>query len=295
MKPGQMYFLNYHYGSVSIHARKEAQILVGDGDAANPALRETIPAEFINDARAHHVLFITHGFNVSYAEGARSLGRLGKALAQPENVLVVGVLWPGDFYIPAVNYPAASIPAMESGQALAALCNASLRGASSLSFVSHSLGARVVLEAVAGLTNRKARFLCVTAGAVNDDCLTTEYARAVTNTEPNSVYTMASVNDEVLRLAYPVGDLIGQLLADDHGLFQEALGRHGPNPAAPAYPLQIPGRQGYGHHNYLPSSAQTLPAPSPDPLADQNKWVRVRDFIVQAYGGKPNAWPPPLG
>jgi hypothetical protein len=287
-----MYFVNFHYGSVSLHARTPPQILRGNGDLPDPAMWEVPLAELVQKTAGRHVLFLTHGFNVSYAEGARSLARLAGALPFGDQVMIVPVLWPGDFYVPAVNYPAASVGAIGAGQALGDLCNAWLAKATTLSFVSHSLGARVVLEAVGRLKGRRARMLCVTAGAVNDDCLTTEYADAVTNAE--HVYTVASAKDRVLQLAYPVGDLIGQIFTPDHGLYQEALGRHGPSPAAPVYPQQIPCDQDYDHGNYLPSSKPNVPPPaSADPLDKANKWKRVRDFIQQAYGGAPQAWPVP--
>lgn len=279
-----MYFINFHYGSVSIRARRPAQILFGNGDAANPVLREVQLFELASAVKAKHVLFVTHGFNVSYAEGARSLARLAANLQLGANVLVIGVLWPGDFFIPAINYPEAAVPAIEAGQTLGDLCNASLNGAASVSFVSHSLGARVVLEAVERLNGRKARMLCLAAGAVNDDCLTVEYAAAPAKTL--ATYTLASVNDRVLQLAFPIGDLIGEILVDDHSPFHEALGRHGPRPAAPppADPIQIPDSQDYGHHNYLPPSTSTYSPPAaPPPLTDCNKWLQVRDFIERAF------------
>jgi hypothetical protein len=287
------YFVNFHYDSVSIHARNPPVILYGDGDAADPAFRPASAAELGIAARGKNVLFVTHGFNVPYINGVRSLGRLVSRIAPGSDALVVAVLWPGDFYVPAVNYPQASVPAMESGQGLAALCNASLGGALSLSFASHSLGARVVLEAVKGLKGR-ARMLCVTAGAVNDDCLTGEYAMVPKKTD--AVYTLASVNDWVLQIAYPAGDLIGQLFTSDHGAFQEALGRHGPQPRAPApvTPWQIPDTQDYGHLDYMPSSEKTFPpAPAAPPLSGDNRWTRVGDFIAEAFKAATMSWPNP--
>jgi len=290
-----MFFVNFHYSAVSIHARVPAQILSGNGDQPDPRMAEVNVAVLANAARGKHVFFITHGFNVSYADGVRSLARFAARLALPENVLVVGVLWPGDFYIPVVNYPAASVPAMESGAALGDLCNKQFAGALSLSFFSHSLGARVVLEAVKALKNRKAHMLCISAGAVNDDCLTGEYKTVVGNTV--HTYNLASAKDTVLQIAFPVGDLIGQLFVHDHSLFQEALGRHGPNPPAPSPtdPHQIPDVQGYDHGNYLASSA---PAPVPptnpnDPLDNALKWHRVCDFVGQAYNAALRPWPAP--
>ena len=291
-----MFFVNFHYGSVSIHARRPPQILSGNGDSASPALAEVQPAVLAQDVRGYHVLFVTHGFNVTYAEGVRSLARFAASLKLPPSVKVVPVLWPGDFYVRGINYPIASIAAMESGQGLAALCNSVLTGrALSYSFMSHSLGARVVLEAVAGLAGR-ARMLCITAGAVNDDCLSPkgEYARVAAKVD--HIYNLASFEDQVLKLAYPVGDLIGQLFTSDHGAFQQALGRRGPNPSAlpPTDPHQIPDAQDYDHGNYLASSVAAPPVPAAPPTLDStNKWLRVSAFVSQAYSTSIAPWPPP--
>jgi hypothetical protein len=291
-----MYFVNFHYGSVSIHARRPPQILSGNGDAAAPALIEVQAAELAQDVRGKHVLFVTHGFNVTYAEGVRSLARFAASLALPPNVKVVPVLWPGDFYVRGINYPIASVAAIDSGRGLAALCNGALAGkALGFSFMSHSLGARVVLEAVAGLAGR-ARMLCITAGAVNDDCLSPGGEYAAVAAKADHIYNLASLEDEVLRLAYPVGNLIGWIFAPHHGAFQQALGRGGPRPPAlpPTDPHQIPDVQAYDHGNYLASSQTHAPVPAPPPtLDDTNKWQRVSAFVSQAYTAAIAPWPPP--
>src|SRR6185312_5701690 len=74
-------------------------------------------------AACRNVLFATHGFNVHMEPGARSLARLEARIAPTGQELFIGILWPGDWWLPAVNYPFAGAPAMASGRALGAICN----------------------------------------------------------------------------------------------------------------------------------------------------------------------------
>jgi hypothetical protein len=232
-----------------------------------------------------HVLFATHGFNVHLDPGARSLARLEARIAPTPRELFIGVLWPGDWWIPAINYPFAGGPAMAAGRGLAVLCNQWLGDAASVSFVSHSLGARVILEA-SRATRMKPRNVCVTAGAVNRDCLVSEYSAAQKNA--SSISNLASDKDLVLQLAYPVGDPFADILNDDHAFFKAALGRRGPARPVPANtsPAQIPSGLEYGHGNYLPPGDA---ASAPDPNA---KWPNAADFMARAFRQQSQTWPP---
>ena len=78
-------------------------------------------------------------------------------LSLPQSVLFVAVLWPGDFWIPVVNYPFEGGDAKDSGRRVARFCNRRLGKARSFSFVTHSLGARVALEAVKTSAARRTR------------------------------------------------------------------------------------------------------------------------------------------
>ena len=242
---------------------------------------ESIPA-FV---KGKNVLLATHGFNVGYVDGLRSLGRLESLLAPTPSEFVFGVLWPGDWIIPAINYPLEESIATHAGQLLGQFCNDWLAGAQSISFSSHSLGARVVLEAVATL-NRKARNICIMAGAIGADCLTAEYQPAAANCD--RVVTLSSMEDMVLALAYPPGDLIADILDDDHKPFERALGREGPDQplGLPSAAEQIPDASDYGHGDYLPPSDVT--AQVPDPTA---KWTPVVDFVARDFRNATLSWP----
>ncbi|MES0042234.1 alpha/beta hydrolase [Mesorhizobium sp. M0091] len=231
------------------------------------------------------VLFAIHGFNVSLKQGACALGRLESAIMLPSSCQFVAVLWPGDSWLPVVNYPFEGSTAIDCGRRLASFCNRRLGDAASISFATHSLGARVALEAI-GRFDRKVRSACLTAGAINDNCLTAEYAGAFANCTTVSV--LASQRDLVLKLAYPIGDPIADLLHFDHKPFQAALGYDGP-PApigSTVPPWEIENAASYGHGDYLPPSDPTKAFPDP-----QGKWNNVARFMARAFAGKQQTWP----
>jgi hypothetical protein len=261
-------------------------LMVGD-DPADPTALSIVPASRVPAIVAgRNLLFAAHGFNVSRNDGAVVLTTLGRYLAIPPPALFVALLWPGDAWIPIVDYPFEGGVAIDCGRRLAAWCDASCAGAQSLSFVSHSLGARLVLEAVARL-KRKARSVCLAAGAINRDCLTAEYRAAAGNAE--AIAILASREDYVLKVAYSAGDPFADILHDDHTPFVAALGAVGPPPpAAPpvASPWQIPNSEGYGHGDYLPAAGAIALPPAPDAL-----WPRAADFMRRSFLGQTQTWP----
>ena len=60
------------------------------------------------------------------------------------------------------------------------------------------------------------------AAAINRDGLTAEYALPLS--EMTNVTTLASRNDRTLELAFPVGDLIADVLQTDHAAVPPSLG-----------------------------------------------------------------------
>jgi hypothetical protein len=274
-------FLNFRTQGIG-GAVVDPYLLEGDGTAEPPALSVVPWAQVSRIVAGKNVLFATHGFNVSYQSGASSLGLLDRYLNLTAPNLFIGMLWPGDAWIPVVDYPFEGGVALDCGNRLATFCRDWCAGAQSLSFVSHSLGARLVLQAVANL-KRKARSVCLTAAAINRDCLAEEYSNARNNTEAISI--LASHEDDVLKIAFSVGDPFADLLHDDHTPFQAALGYDGPpSPVAPPIrvPFQIPDACDFGHHSYLPPG-------SPD---EPPKWQEAADFMKRAFLGQPQTWPP---
>jgi Alpha/beta hydrolase of unknown function (DUF900) len=275
------YFLNFRAQGVGGPVI-DPYVLEGDGTATPPALRVVPWALVPPVVGGKNLLFAAHGFNVSYQDGARSLGLLERRLALAAPDLFLGVLWPGDSWLPVVDYPFEGGVALDCGRRLASFCNGWCAGAQSLSFLSHSLGARLVLEAVTHL-GREARSVCLAAGAINRDCLTAQYQDAARNSSTISI--LASHNDDVLKIAFSIGDPFADLLHDDHTPFTAALGYDGPpTPSPPSVrsPWQIADRENYGHHDYLP------PAEVPPP---PGKWQQAADFLKRAFLGQPQTWP----
>lgn len=227
------------------------------------------------------LLFAVHGFNVRQKRALNSFAVLNHALALGDTSVLIGVLWPGDWWIPAVNYPFEGEDAMDCGRRLAAYCTRHLAGARSISFLSHSLGARLVLEAAQYLP-RRVNMVCLTAGAINRGCLEAGYAMAAKNID--RIYVLASHDDVVLKLAFPVGDPISNVLHDDHDFFERALGYDGPSAGSASLvraPWQIPDDYDYDHGSYLPSD-------------DPDRWPKVAEYVRRAFLDLPPMLPKPF-
>jgi hypothetical protein len=275
-----VFFLNFRHDRRAGSVRDKPLILEGDGLATvDFPVRASFPPDQI---AGKEVVFATHGFNVDYVDGVHSLARLNRDLNLPSSFTFVGVLWPGDWWIPVINYPAEADDAVQCGRNLATFIAKNLSLAADLSFVSHSLGARVVLEAVKNLKGRTAREVCVLAAAADDDCLTSRQYDAARE-KAKRISVLASKGDWVLQLAYPAGDFISDIFYDDDSPFREALGYHGPRPFPEQHVLhaQIPGRV-YTHFDYFPPADLTQPV---------TRAAQPERFIAEALLGLPHVWP----
>jgi pimeloyl-ACP methyl ester carboxylesterase len=208
------------------------------------------------------VLIATHGFNVNQADGIACLSEWEPLLMLPATAVFVGLLWPGDSdSVYALSYPVEPVNAMAAGTMVGQFVDANFAEAASVSFVSHSLGARVVLQAVTTM-NRQVRRLILMAGAISDDCLTNEFASVPGKVD--SISLLTSLEDTILEWAFPVGDFVAQIVGKDHPWWESALGRYGPK-TAPAHfqpPGAIPDPWNFGHLNYLQTDP---PAHAPIP------------------------------
>ncbi len=214
---------------------------------------------------AKDVLIATHGFNVNRATGIQDLLMWRQLLTLPDSAVFVGVLWPGDsesFH--ALCYPIEPAQTMDAGSKLATFVNNNFQNAASVSFVSHSLGARVILQAI-NQGQRQVRRAILMAGAIDDQCLTQEFAGVQQKVETISV--LASKEDDVLKWAFPIGDLVAEIIDHDHPWWESALGRFGPAAPPQHYqpPCAIPPGWGYGHGDYLrtdPPAPASIPPPT---------------------------------
>lgn len=285
-------YLNLRQLTVGGYVLDQPYLLQGAA-ATNLSQLTAVPWEKIAQlVGGRNLLFIVHGFNVNFAAGARMNDRIGPFLNLDPGDLVIGVLWPGDSFIPVIDYPFEGNVAIAAGKAIAKFCRGYLASARSFSFASHSLGARVVLQALLGL-DRPARSVTLLAGAINQHCLVREYRAAAANT--TSLSLLASKGDQVLKLAFPLGDPLADLLHPDHPAFEPALGYAGPSADEAGLvdgPWQIPtpappANINYNHGDYLPPSG----AANPPPATAASSHVPVAKFIANAFYGRPQDWP----
>jgi hypothetical protein len=251
--------------------------------------------EELKDAiQGRDVFFGTHGFEVNQADGIAHLTywfdnlRIG-------NAVPIGIVWPGDCILPVfVDYIVEGHEAIKSGKLLAEFINANLTGAVSLSFASHSLGARVILQMIAGLApSFHVRRTLLMAGAIDDNCLTAEYSSAANKIDEISV--LASTRDDVLALAYPLGNPLQGIIDRGHPYYHAALGRTGPGQPYPAGPRlqpnwQIPANLDYGHLDYMPGEQIIADFPLPVDMPPENGPVPPKGTPVQFTG--PKEWKP---
>lgn len=234
-------------GIESVVVRTDAQ--------PNPNPSRPFVPELIQAIQGRDVLLGTHGFNVNRANGISNLSHWTEWLNLGSNGFFAGVLWPGDSsWLPVLDYPLEGNEAIKSGELLAAYLDANFCGANSLSFVSHSLGARVVLQTVRNLSgNTRINTITLMAAAVDDTCLVDEYRDAASRM--NKVSVLASGCDEVLKWAFPIGNPMAGIVTRGHPYWHGALGRFGPNP--PDQPISLwktpnlPDCWEFGHHSYI--------------------------------------------
>ncbi len=239
-------------------------------------------------ANARHLLLITHGFNVKAGEGFEGLSAtLAQMAVHPAfpaaGLLPVIVLWPGDWVVPVVNFPAAHRPAERAGRQLGEHVGRFAAAVPAISLMSHSLGARVVLEAVLALpAGRQVDTLCLTAAATDNDIFRQDKAGRYSAVPGRcrQVMVIHSRRDKVLRLAYPAGDFLADLfLRDRDSPFRAALGFHGPRPTdRPVVPpnFGIPDGAGVDHGDYVGAGA---------------KRAQVAGLMARALAGRPLTWP----
>lgn len=234
------------------------------------------------DTQGKDVIVAIHGFNVSRPKAVRSYVTLESQLQLKADQRFFGVLWPGDFWLPVVNYPAEASDAVDAGGRLAAYLDATMASAASISFISHSLGGRVLLEAVQRL-GRAADEVCITAGAVDNNVLSAQYLAA--KGKANRVSVLSSRSDSVLKLAYPLGDFGSDVLfGDKDSPWRGALGLKGPHPfEAPPKVRHRPIDKalGFGHGDYFPPS---------DGTSAPGRWSKSVAYMRRCVNREPDSW-----
>ena len=278
-----LYFLSFRdilTTSVGVTAG-EVYSLPGAGPAtAWPTARlagaDWVPwADVANIFRGKRVCFVIHGFNVNTGAGVRScgpmaqefagLGKLAMTVAAAD--VVVPVLWPGDGLI-GWSWFNAFHTSETTGARFADFLLSSAVQAAEVSFVSHSLGARVVLETVAHTVARRPDFpfdtAVLTAAAVDDNALDSPDFAAATKAL-RRIVILSSMKDDVLKNLFTIGAAVEGALWWNYKTTTRALGRFGPafkagspGPVKTEWYEIKPGID-QDHGDYLPDGAKALP------------------------------------
>jgi hypothetical protein len=267
-----------------------------------------------------HVGFLVHGFNVGRDSGYTALGALGQELAgagvlptlpQPPGAfnfhaagvdVVVPVLWPGDGYGP-LYYPFLLGDVRLVGKYFSDFIRSAATQMARVSFLTHSMGARVVLETVQQTVVAAAKSgqrvpifdtAVMTAAATSDEVLDDpNYAAAVDAIRRFVV--VSSRADKVLSLAFPSGNLMEQILTFNDPGADDALGRYGPRLKAQSKALgktewyEIPAQIGQDHGDYLPHPDTPTP---PYPNGWFDKSLRIGQLAEAVFDGGVPPWPP---
>jgi hypothetical protein len=253
-------FLDLRLSSVGGELAASVAVTQGTGIADYTGLPLS---ELLSTIRGRNVLIATHGFNVNRADGIAHLHNWESLLQLPQpNSAFVGLLWPGDsIWAHGLDYPDEPKVADAAGSLAAAFIDAHFQEAASISFASHSLGARVVLGAISHLSLPVRRIILM-ASAIDDNCLTAEFQAAAKGIGAISV--LASKKDTVLSEIFPLGNLFAGIIDQGHPWWRAALGHCGPAKPWPANfrpPFELPDTWDFGHGNYL-----QIDNPEPGPL-----------------------------
>lgn len=246
-------------------------------------------AALLADIRGQNVLIGTHGFHVNREDGIACLSNWEGLLQLAPPAVFVGLLWPGDsVWAHGLDYPDEPKIANESGDLIAPFLDENFGDAASVSFASHSLGARVVLRTISEMS-LPVRRTTLMAGAIDDNCLNTEFQAA--GARIGEISVLASQKDDVLSALFPLGNLIGGIIAEGHPWWHAALGHCGPSKPRPGNfqsPFEIPDNWKFGHHNYL----QVDPPPPPPPSIPLPTTIPPKGAAPPANGarGWQEAW-----
>lgn len=274
-------FINMRQASVSGGVSSHAYVI--RARSATEIEGDAVPwAKVRQEVEGKRLLIYCHGFNVSMASAIDGAVIMEEHLNPRPDELFLAVLWPGDWFVKLVNYSFEYKDAVRAGRLLARFIDEHCGRASSVSMGSHSLGGRVVLEALATTASRIAQ-MCVAAAAVDADCLSKTFAASLSKVQRLTV--LSSEKDNALRWAYPLGDFFSDVFGDDDSAFRGALGLGGPRPKAgpPVHADAIPPTDDYDHTHYFPGKRP--------PAGQAAKWARSTEYWGRAMRGHtPMQW-----
>lgn len=254
----KVFGLDFRYRGGRLAAAPPAGLLGPEGRPTGRPISEL--------ARHEPLLFLLHGFNVNRKDGVAQLSKLAKALSEKDLGFgaIVWVTWPGDGPGGPMSYPLQEPDADDTAHHLARALSETIRPREPVHFAAHSLGCRVVLETVNRLLGSTVAVgTVVTMAAALDGDSPSRLARYRSAVESvDRMLVLRSVDDRVLRWAFPVGDLVSALFYG--GSTCPALGFGGATTSPDGgVPRNVDTRlhRGADHGDYLPP-----PTGEPSPL-----------------------------
>lgn len=239
-------------------------------------------------AESAEVVFLVHGFNVSRDSGISHLEAFASHLVQNEGRALVAVLWPGDSWAGSNAYAFEGVKADDSAAALVKFVYRVLPVTATLNFASHSLGTRLALEAINQLAVAAYPLgqACLMAGAVNDFVFADKKRYEQAAKAMNRVSVLSSEADDVLKYAYPAGNLLDAFIHWNREL-GFALGLKGAkNPVVPTVQTTaIPIDRDAQHGDYLPNFPKSASVP---PGKDARNQLSACQFADAALIGSPD-------
>lgn len=235
-------------GDLSVREKARGGSVVGDA-------KENPPGWMRLRSR---ILILVHGYNNSLCAGCASYDHFLKRV--PRGFPTVGrFFWPGDSrpaFLSGLAYPFKIDTAIESARALAeALGRLADRSVPlEIYFVGHSLGCRVILEALKASGEarllRHVRAVCLMAAAVPVGFLEKGGRLEGGATRVSGRLVLYSHSDGVLRWSFPAGQVLAAAMGKGAGTSEasrEAVGRRG-NPVS--FPTDSAHMTGNGHSDY---------------------------------------------
>ncbi|PID27149.1 MAG: hypothetical protein CR982_06770 [Candidatus Cloacimonadota bacterium] len=157
------------------------------------------------------VLILVHGYN----KEAKGVYEAYKEIEGRTNYdIVVGFLWTGEDH--AIEWYKAKRKANKSARFLKYILKKLWKANNNIDLMSHSLGARVTLNALKQSNSRIINNYFCTAGAVDNESLEQGGEFYDSRFKYNNIIIMHSKKDDVLKLSYTIAEL------------DIALGLHGP-------------------------------------------------------------------
>jgi hypothetical protein len=262
--------------------------------------RKPDPATWWDDHRPpeqRRVILFVHGFNNDTDDARKSFAHFQDRLALwSEGAAddVCWVYWAGDAAGPLsilspLIFPQSVGQALETGPRLATAIRA-LRGPGKtpceVALVGHSLGCRVILEALLDLqrerTDNIITLAFLMAAAVPVDRINGRFADVLHGPRriPRRVVVLHSDEDAVLQMAFRLGHALGP----DPAPFAEAVGLHGaPRASWDAHQYML----NYGHSSYWKDMPCGVESPVAGRLARELEAEFIRDDRMAAASVAP--------